>query len=741
MNDGVFIDIYAKPNETLMEHTENTLKVFKSLKHNYPDIPELCGVPEFWECLFYTLFFHDFGKATVGFQKALFEDNAYWPYRHEILSAAFISCLDNVNEIYRKSIGMAILSHHKDVEYLREKYHIVTPNDLRVYEDRLSELKPFFNQLLNFLDYIPKFSEEYLGYSLEVPKKISFEELEIAYKTTLSPYYLSYIQRTFTDLHGVFGIFLKGFTNACDYLASSGTYEILSGISDIRQIYNFDSLRTTQEISSKTYGSSFLIAPTGSGKTESSLFWANFNQNENATKRIFYFLPYTASINAMYDRLVSDFDNEELVGLLHGKASYFLYKSFEDLNYYEARNKVRSIKNLNNMIYRPYKILTPFQIIKYFFGVKGFEMGLSELSASLIIIDEIHAFDARTTALFLEILKILKIDYGVSIFIMSATLPSFLLNILKEELNIHNLISLDNDELDTFTRHEVNILDGKIEDYLEVILNDINNNKKVLVVCNTVKKSQYVYNWFKNRHIGNMALLHGKFILKDREIIEQNLDNLDILIGTQAIEVSLDISYDVLYTEPAPLDALIQRFGRVNRVGWKHGIISPVNIFSLGSSSDKYIYNENIVRKTLDVLKNESILYESKIQDLLDEVYGDSYDDNDQKIFDEVKFNFISFFNTLVPFINNKNSERLFSELFNSYEVVPYRFKDEYLDKISNKEYFEAMAYNLSLTVNQFKKFEKEKKVEFLEGTYFVNCPYDSELGLLISEVESNFKN
>ena len=90
MNDGVFIDIYAKPNETLMEHTENTLKVFKSLKHNYPDIPELCGVPEFWECLFYTLFFHDFGKATVGFQKALFEDNAYWPYRHEILSAAFM---------------------------------------------------------------------------------------------------------------------------------------------------------------------------------------------------------------------------------------------------------------------------------------------------------------------------------------------------------------------------------------------------------------------------------------------------------------------------------------------------------------------------------------------------------------------------------------------------------------------------------------------------------------------------
>jgi CRISPR-associated endonuclease/helicase Cas3 len=37
------------------------------------------------------------------------------------------------------------------------------------------------------------------------------------------------------------------------------------------------------------------------------------------------------------------------------------------------------------------------------------------------------------------------------------------------------------------------------------------------------------------------------------------------LIGTQAIEVSLDIDYDVIFSDPAPLDALIQRFGRVNR--------------------------------------------------------------------------------------------------------------------------------------------------------------------------------
>lgn len=730
--------ILAKPNESLIEHTENTLKVFKSIKYNYPDIPELCNVSNFWEYLFYTLFFHDFGKAATGFQDALKKDT-YWNYRHEIISACFVICLkDKIPELYRKAIALGIITHHKDVSVLRNKFQTVRFEGERVYLEKLDELKDNFDELVSFISLMPNFSEKYLGYKIDCPNNLSFDNLENVYQTVALPYFLDAEDEEYNELHGILGIFLKGFTNACDYLASGGTYEILSGISNFKDVYNFDSLRKTQEISSRTDGSTFLIAPTGSGKTESSLLWANNNQNKDATKRVFYFLPYTASINAMYKRLVKDFGSDSLVGLLHGKSSYFLYKSFEDLEYNKAKENVKKIKGLNNKIYRPYKVLTPFQIIKYFFGVKGFEMGLSELASSLIILDEIHAYDARTTALFLEILKILKSEYGAHIFIMSATLPSFLFNIFKDELNINNLISFNDNELDRFTRHKVNILEGNIEDYLETILNDIEDNKKVLVVCNTVKKSQFIFNWFKNKDLDNISLLHGKFMLKDRESIENNLDDLNLLVGTQAIEVSLDISYDVLYTEPAPLDALIQRFGRINRLGWKDNIIKSVNIFSLGSDNDKYIYNKNIVNKTLSVLKDVDILFESKIQELLDEVYGEGYDDIDQNIFNTVKDTFYSHFKSLVPFINQKDSEKLFSNLFNSYEVVPQRFRCEYLDKINNKEYYEAMAYTLSLTVNQFLRLQKENNIEFVEGTFFIDCKYDSELGLLIDEEESN---
>ena len=730
-------------DETLMEHTENTLKVFKSIKENYPEIPELCNFPDFWQCLFYTLFFHDFGKGAIGFQESL-KNNSFWNYRHEILSASFLVCLDDsISNEQKRIIIMGIITHHKDVLVLREKYQTRTDDGKRVFNEKLYELKPNFEELISYFDLIPIFSEEYLGYKLDVPKKISFEELEDVYLDYVQNYFFDFEDEEFTDLHGILGIFLKGFTNACDHLASASTYEILSGIKDMRNIYNFESLRKTQEISSKTKGSAFLIAPTGSGKTESSLLWTDFNQNENHSKRVFYFLPYTASINAMYKRLIKDFNNEELVGLLHGKSSYFLYKYFEDLTYNESREKVKTIKSLTKKIYRPYKILTPFQIIKYFFGIKGFEMGLSELANSLIILDEIHAYDAHTTSLFLEILKILKKYFGVSIFIMSATLPSFLMKIFKESLGINSLISLNDDELDDFTRHKVHVLSGCIEDYYENILQDIYDGKKVLIVCNTVKKSQLVFNWFKCKDVSKMALLHSRFILKDRETIENNLGNLSLLVGTQAIEVSLDISYDVLYTEPAPLDALIQRFGRVNRRGWEENIIKDVNVLSQGSDSDKFIYNTDLVLKTIEVLKNEEILYESKIQSILDSVYGENYDVGDQEEFNKVHDLFCQVYDNLVPFINQEDSNKLFYNMFNSFEVVPQKFKQQYLEKIENKEFYEAMSFTLSISDKKFFGLYKNDNVEFIDGTPFVNLVYDSELGLLDEEepiIDLDFK-
>ena len=337
-----------------------------------------------------------------------------WEYRHEMLSAGFVSALD-YDDFYKKAIGIAIITHHKDINKLREQYSTFPSNTgKKRYQKKLLELEPNFEELLSYFELIEKWSEKYLGYKLNNYDVItSMNELKDVYKDSALPYYLEWEDEEYSTLHGKYGIFLKGFVNACDHLASGSKYEILDGIKDMHSLFNFD-LRKVQQEAINTHGSAFLTSPTGSGKTEASLFWSDTNQNSSKSKRVFYLLPYTASINAMYKRLQRDFGNEELVGLLHGKASYFLYKALSDDidNYDITKNKIREIKGLSKKIYRPYKILTPFQVLKAFFGTKGFEMQLSEMANGLFTLDEIHAYDAHTTSLILEILKILKNNYN-----------------------------------------------------------------------------------------------------------------------------------------------------------------------------------------------------------------------------------------------------------------------------------------------------------------------------------------
>lgn len=732
--------LLAKPDETLLEHTENALKVFKSIKEAYPNIPELCGVEDFWEHLFYSIFLHDFGKGATGFQEMLKESSwkAPWKYRHEILSAGFISTL-SYDQHYKDAIGLAIITHHKDINKLRERYNTFpSPPGKKLYRKKLSELEPNFEELLSYFEFIEKWSKEYLGYKLDNYQLISsIDDLEDVYKNSARSYYNEWEDEEYTTLHGKYGIFLKGFVNACDHLASGSKYEILTGISDMRSVYDFPEFRKVQEEAARVKGSAFLTSPTGSGKTEASLLWSDNNQNVNKSKRVFYLLPYTASINAMYKRLQNDFGNKDLIGLLHGKASYFLYKELSGNNtdYDTVKSNVRDIKGLSKKIYRPYKILTPFQILKAFFGSRGFEMQISEMTNGLFILDEIHAYDAHTTSLILEILKILKNSYNANLLVMSATLPSFIKNLFTENLGITTEIKMDRTELNKFTRHRVSVVPGNIMDNLDLIHEDMENDKRVLIVCNTVLRAQEVFEELSEQ-IEDSALLHSRFMLRDREKIEKSLDHLDLLVGTQAIEVSLDIDYDVLYSEPAPIDALIQRFGRVNRK--RREKLAPVNVFSEGSESDKYIYNPEIVVKTVQSLENVDILDEKLIQNLVDDIYGDGYVGKDKEQFKIVQKHFESFNRRIVPFINDKESEMEFYSLFNSYEVVPLKYKLDYQKEIEDKRYFEAMSYILHISVGQFKKLEKENNVEYDGDTYFVNMVYDEKLGLRLDMEESS---
>jgi CRISPR-associated endonuclease/helicase Cas3 len=476
-----------------------------------------------------------------------------------------------------------------------------------------------------------------------------------------------------------------------------------------------------------------LSAPTGSGKTEAALLWTQENENETYGRRIFYVLPYTASINAMYKRL-KDLVSEDRLSLLHGKANYFIYRYLSDQGEEpeQSRLKANQRQNLARKLCHPYKVLTPFQLLKAFFGIRGFEMQFAEMSGGLFIFDEIHAYDPHTTALILTMVEQLHKNYSAQFCIMTATMPSFLKRMFIEILDKATEVEMPSEQRDKYTRHRLHLLNSGIQDTIPDIKERLENGERVMVVCNTVRQSQIIFEQLKD--YANAGLLHGRFILRDRERIESKLANYNLLVGTQAIEVSLDIDFDVLFTEPAPIDAMIQRFGRVNR----NRRFETADIFLClnGGENDKYIYPAERVSKTLSAFHDVDVLYESQIQALIDMVYGDGYNEKEQKEFDTAKRVFAGL--NIVPFIEDDSGRDEFESLFKSIEVVPSIYEDDFMNCISAKEFYEAMAYITSISERQFARLFKEGQLYKQDHLWFIKTNYDCKLGLLLDELGGN---
>ena len=731
----------SAPRETLREHTENCLAVYESLRERMPFLAEIAKEPDFFDHLFYTVALHDFGKAATGFQRYL-TDGTRWNYRHEILSAGFVVGLQLSREA-RQAIGLAILTHHKDVETLRRGgYRDKWPS-------RIAELEPNWVNLMEFQEQIRHFNTRTKYLWDPVP---SVTELANAYDEFLIPYYrAAKITRQLTALHGIYGMLLRGCTIACDHLASAGRNEIHTALDNLeaslsqfveeevkKKGSSFNGWEGFQVAAGETAGQLMLSAPTGSGKTEAALLWSATNQGQTLGNRVFYVLPYTASINAMYNRLrkcVSD----EKIGLLHGKANYFLYQALVDKKYTpaDAAQLAKLEQDLTRKVCRPYKVLTPFQILKAFFGIRGFEMQFAEMSKGLFIFDEIHAYDPHTTALILTMVQRLRREYDAKFCIMTATMPLFLKQMVTQALGELTPVEMPPPERDRFTRHRVRLLEGNIHAALPEIEGHLTQGKRVLVVCNTVRQAQTVFE--ELQFVGqNAKLLHSRFILRDREKIEKQLGNADLLVGTQAVEVSLDIDFDILFTEPAPIDALIQRFGRINRKRQKG--ICDVCICREGGENDKFIYSTERVQRTLQALAPVDILHESEIQNLINLVYRDGYDEKEQEKFDNAKRAFERLLQNVVPFIENAENRRGFLELFKSVEVVPAVYEEEFCEEIKARRYYEARAYIAQISEKQFKRLFRDGQLYENKrlGQWFIKVNYDETLGLLLDEHSTN---
>ncbi len=751
--------------ESLAQHTWNVLERLSELALLRPELATQLDAPKIWHCLFWACFLHDFGKAASGFQKML-RDGQRWGHRHEILSLAFLDWLTPaLSQTEQKWVLAAIVSHHRDAIEIAAKY------DERMEPDPLLGLLKDLNekvviQLWRWLQECSKAWIEALGLQKFGVQALSIVDREKAIQIACSEgidrtrvwldTYEFLIRRLPSERdQQVIStlITLRGLTTTADHMASAHLPHVPQGIQRSWEHFASNDLKIKthyhQRISAAHhYSSAMLIAPTGSGKTEAALFWA-IGDGSVQTPRIFYALPYQASMNAMYDRLRSPrYFGDTSVGLQHGRALQALYQRLinSERGPKSARQDARWRENLTRLHACPIKVFSPYQMLKVVYRIKGFEGMLTDYTQSAFIFDEIHAYEPSRLAIILCLIKYLREQFGAKFFIMSATFPNILQNILSESIGITEPIVAEPELFDQFKRHHLKLLDGDLlEQGIDRIVDDVEQGKSVLVCCNTVRRAQEIHaSLLKELPSEQVELIHSRFTLGDRLKREEaiyNRCNVDAdhtalaVVATQVVEVSLNIDLDTIYSDPAPLEALVQRFGRVNRAR-KKGIV-PVYVFR-EPSDGQHVYEKKLVQKTIDVLnvhQNEDI-DEATISQWLNYIYNQSeiYEPWMKKYNDQYQL-VDRLLRGLRPFNSDEKSEEEFEKLFDGVEVLPRRFEREYVDLIAQDEFIEASRLFVSISQKKYQQLANQGKIRMLEDDkrkrWLVMQPYSSEHGLI----------
>lgn len=597
--------IWAKSNGTsLKEHVEDLLWVFEAM--------ESClSGKGFWEeikaLLRYAIFCHDFGKVQPAFQIKSLGNKEYTPrdlsfeVPHSFCSLFFIEPETLEREIgHREDMGFllsAIAFHHFRESFA--EYFVKGNRHLERLCQRLLEDEEWREELLrNLGNEVSKVAKERglegcLGFNRRLVEGL-------ANGLSLLDYvFLPYLLEGFPTRLGIPKegryrfVRLSGFLQRCDHFASFCEDErdklppeesSISGdelwkivTENLRKKAGTNTLWQEEVLKRDNLENVILVTPTGYGKTEFAFLWSD-------GEKLFYTLPLRAAVNQIHKR-AKEVWGEEKTGLLHSDADIFLDGRGEE---------TPRVYDLARQLALPVCIATGDQFFPYALCPPGYERIYATLSYSRLVIDEVQAYDPHAAAIIVKFAEEMAL-LGGRYLLMTATLPAF----VKEEmqrrmseadksLKIVDLYEEEKERFKQLCKHYVTVL--PLENWsplVERVVNEAQKNggQRVLVILNTVEKAQEFYRELC-RYLDEKGqktlrekvwLLHSRFTLQDRkskeDCLEKEFENPKredsrepkILVATQVVEASLDIDADVLFTELAPMDALVQRMGRVLR--------------------------------------------------------------------------------------------------------------------------------------------------------------------------------
>ncbi|MBI5460452.1 CRISPR-associated helicase Cas3' [Methanobacterium sp.] len=668
--------------QTLEGHTIDSLRILKEyIRTNSEVVSQFCqrwdlSCELFLKNLFISIYLHDIGKLTKQFQDNISLGKSSQKYPHAYYSFFLLNNVDYNQLVEEVSLEkLAVLGHHTQLyngiysndenfgkpKFSEKEIKSFIMDSCSVYHDMGFE-KYFKFEGLQFNENDFKFSSSKARRLLNQTKRnVSKFNKNLSFKSIFT-YFFSILQlcddyssanfskfiETYEGTETLFGPVLD---DPCEYVTELNVKDPLKTVFGDYEPYTFQ-----KDLFEKSPKFSFLFAPCGRGKSEAAISWAlNCMEKYNRNKIVFA-MPTQVTSNAMWERLCTIFgegsskkekkkNGKKYVGLFHGK-SFIKLKSVligekDDLDK-KTFEELSGDTFKGNIFFKPITVTTIDHVIYSFVhGFRQADFALGNLQNAIIIFDEVHYYEEKTLNHLFTLFKLLR-EFEIPHLLMSGTLPDFIKKDADEYLEVvdfegieympfsfkfynKELIKLPKSSNDVVETPEVCIDSESIEE----IVSQYKKGLKQFIILNTVKRAQEFYKIVKMNleneiDYPNVLLYHSQYTYNDRvkkesEIRDESENGPFILIATQVIEISLDISCDIMYTEVAPPDAIGQRGGRLNRKGktFKNGVTHEMKIFL----PEKHLpYDENLLKDTQEKIRNGPVSYK-EIKEFCDNIY------------------------------------------------------------------------------------------------------------------------
>lgn len=432
-------------------------------------------------------------------------------------------------------------------------------------------------------------------------------------------------------------------------------------------------------------GPSLLLveAPMGEGKTELAFLAHLRLQAANAHRGLYLALPTQATGNALFSRA-----NQFLKAFAYGPLDVQLVHGGAAMN--DELAALRGVGEIQGVgdepldtlsanawfgqrsrpLLSPYGVGTVDQALFAVLNVKHHFVRLWGLGNRVVVLDEVHAYDTYTSGLIDVLLRWLK-ALRCSVVLMSATLPGQRRQQLlkawgcaapETELAYPRLMLADAQQVHgshvaarPLAPIRLACLSSDLDDLVDGAMAQLQGGGCGALIVNTVSRAQALYRRLQHalaeRGWDDVALLlfHARFPADDRQKLEALVLHCfgatgqrparALLVATQVAEQSLDIDFDFMLTDLAPVDLLLQRAGRLHRHAGRQRPVShaqatlwvaglyPQALPDLKGTAWGFVYSPYILGRTWALLSRETVLnLPQDIDRLVQAVYDNDFE-------------------------------------------------------------------------------------------------------------------